>query len=162
MDAKTLKSTRELLKHTQASFATLLGIGRRALIRYESGERPVPDNVARRLKTLPQPKAVLARNEGQVTPERFPRLYTRIGKGAKQDTPGQYHPFNLFPELPWSRDASGAIVADCCPAVVLFTERYAQACEARYAADVAKWGSNSRLPPPTFTLEPDNPVDNSK
>jgi len=153
MTPQQFKSIREAAKQTQAELALALNVSRKTIMRYEAGESPIPKAIylaMRNVKKLAAPK-LLARNEGQITPQRFGELYRWLGKSR---ICGMYHPISLFPDLPWPRDAHGQIPLDACPAAVLFTPQYAAAAQAADDEQVRQWGPNSRVLPPVFELEP--------
>ena len=52
MTAQELKHRREMLGHTQQSFAQLLGLARRTVQYYESGEHDIPRTVELALQAL--------------------------------------------------------------------------------------------------------------
>ena len=52
MLGESLKYRREMLGHTQQSFAERLGLARRTIQYYESGEHPVPRTVELALQAL--------------------------------------------------------------------------------------------------------------
>lgn len=52
MTGDELKQRREMLGHTQQSFGQLLGLARRTVQYYESGEQPIPRTVQLALQAL--------------------------------------------------------------------------------------------------------------
>ena len=55
MDGKQLRRIRQRLKHTQASFAALIGTTANTVARWERGERTITEPTARLITLLAQP-----------------------------------------------------------------------------------------------------------